>query len=148
MQYYIYTKENIFSLPKRNFKTAVHVLLIAIVVSTAAAVFHLIPVVYCFIAALCCTFLAMVCSFIYSRYASLFKKKILLQVGEDSLKYYSVERDEMVEVPASEIVKINTKFCELQIHTRDQYVHRISISSVKKEQTRWEIKECVKQLAS
>ena len=147
MQYYIYTRENVISLPKQNFKTGIQLFLAALILSTAAALLQLIPQIYCLIAAICCVLLIAVCSFIYKRYSSLFRKKVLIKVGQDSLQYFSGEKDEMIEIAAEDIVKVSTRFCELQVHTKDNTIHRISMASIKKEQARWEIKEMVKQLA-
>ena len=147
MQYYIYKKEKLIALPRQNFKTGIHLFLAALILSTAAAVLQVIPQLYCLIAAACCALLVAVCSFIHNRYSSLFKKKVVIEVGQDSIQYFSEEKNEMVEIAAEDIVKISTRFCELQVYTRDNTLHRINMESVKKEQARWEIKEMVKQLA-
>ena len=75
------------------------------------------------------------------------QKPLLLQVTESGIVYYCEERNEMVYVLSRDITRINTGFCKLDIHTRDNYTHSINLLNIKSEQTRWEIKEMAKSLA-
>ncbi len=89
-------------------------------------------------------------NFLKSLYNKIFNKSledIYLKLEDNYLEYFSEEQEEMVQIPAENITKIITRFCELQIHTADSAVHRISMSYIKNVQTRWEVKEMIKQLA-
>ena len=75
------------------------------------------------------------------------KQKItLVKINGDSIEYFSTDAEEMITIPAEEIVKVSTRFCELRIHT-EYDVHSINMSMIPKEQTRWEIKEMIRIVA-
>ena len=74
------------------------------------------------------------------------KKPLLLEITNDKIAYLSEERNELITILPEEIRSINHKFCELQIHTKDEVVHNINLLNTGSEQTRWEIKEHVRML--
>ena len=74
------------------------------------------------------------------------KKPLLLEITNDKIVYLSEERNELVTINPEEIAAINHKFCELEIHTKDEMVHNINLLNTGSEQNRWEIKEHTKRL--
>ncbi|WP_423147127.1 hypothetical protein [Rubrolithibacter danxiaensis] len=74
-------------------------------------------------------------------------EELLLKIDNEGFDYFSFEEDKVIRIQAEEISKITTGFCELKVHTRDNLIHKINMAPIKKEQTRWEVKEMVKQLA-
>ncbi|MXV51443.1 hypothetical protein GS399_10720 [Pedobacter sp. HMF7647] len=75
------------------------------------------------------------------------KKIAFLVINNDSIQYYCEESGENVVIEAEDIIGISTRFCALNIHTRDNQVHCIKMDSVTSEKERWEIKELTRQLA-
>ncbi|MEO8794618.1 MAG: hypothetical protein ABI390_04070 [Daejeonella sp.] len=69
-----------------------------------------------------------------------------VQIADGILNYFNPEEGIMVSVPAKEITSISTRFCELKVHTNEG-VHSLNLGLVRKEQTRWEIKEMIREMA-
>ncbi|MBC8052695.1 MAG: hypothetical protein H7Y13_06495 [Sphingobacteriaceae bacterium] len=78
--------------------------------------------------------------------ASVNRKPLLLEITDDKISYLSEERNELVTIRPEEIRSIAHKFCELQIHTKDNRVYNINLLNTGSEQTRWEIKEHTRML--
>lgn len=140
MHYQIYRTKR--ALSREKLWWGVKGILLILTISTAAVALNLISPIFCL-------FNGIAGVILFIAYAKMFclSKELFLKVEEGSLKYFSEEREEMIEIEAKDIEKITSRFCELHIHTRDNAVHRISMSPIKKEQTRWEIKEMIRQLA-
>lgn len=77
---------------------------------------------------------------------SINRKPLLLEITDNKIIYLSEERNEFTIINLEDILSINHKFCELQIHTKDELVHNINLLNSGSEQTRWEIKEHIKKL--
>lgn len=69
-----------------------------------------------------------------------------VKIKDNQLQYYCPIKKELVVIPAKEITKVTTHFCELQIHTCN-HTHCLNINKVKQENERWEIKEMIRKLA-
>lgn len=76
------------------------------------------------------------------------KKPVYLSVSSSEITYFSDERNEAVTIQADEIEKIQTSFCTLQIHDKNDVLHSISLMNIKSPQTRWEIKEITKKMVT
>ena len=74
------------------------------------------------------------------------RKPLLLEITNDKITYLSEESNKLITILPNEILSINHKFCELQIHTKDEVVHNINLLNTGSEQTRWEIKEHIRML--
>ncbi|MEJ7780638.1 MAG: hypothetical protein WKF68_13735 [Daejeonella sp.] len=68
-----------------------------------------------------------------------------IEISEGSLNYWDPAKEEIVSVSAKDITQISTKLCQLKLHTPDQ-IHVVNLNLIKKEQTRWEIKENVRKM--
>ncbi|WP_256010557.1 hypothetical protein [Desertivirga xinjiangensis] len=79
-------------------------------------------------------------SAIYLR-AHFSKRPLALAVTKDGISYYNEDLNEIITIAGSDIHHINTNFCRIQISTRDNHIHNISLMDIKSPQTRWEIKE-------
>ena len=77
-----------------------------------------------------------------------FKKKqvAFIKFEDNNVYYFCKVKKEAVVIPASEIINVTTRFCELQIHTINQ-THCINMDKIKQETQRWEIKEMIRKLA-
>lgn len=69
-----------------------------------------------------------------------------VNIHDDMLEYYNPQEGEIISIPSTEITKITTRFNELNIHTNDR-THSLNLSLVRKEQTRWELKEMIRKMA-
>lgn len=74
------------------------------------------------------------------------KKPLLLEITDNRISYLSEESNELITINSEDIKSIEHKFCELQIHTKDDLVHNINLLNTGSEQNRWEIKEHTKKL--
>ncbi|MEJ6981332.1 hypothetical protein WG906_12770 [Pedobacter sp. P351] len=79
---------------------------------------------------------------------SINRKPLLIEITDNKLIYLSEERNELITINSEDILSINHKFCELQIHTRNEQIHNINLLNTGSEQTRWEIKEHIKGLTA
>jgi len=70
-----------------------------------------------------------------------------IEISEGSLNYWDQTKEEIVSVSAKDITQISTKLCQLKLHTQEQ-IHVLNLNLIKKEQTRWEIKENVRRMVS
>lgn len=70
-----------------------------------------------------------------------------LKINESNIEYYCVEEKQMVQIPSEEIINVTTRFCELNIHTRDK-VHTLNIKMIRHEQQRWEIKQMIREIVA
>ena len=77
-----------------------------------------------------------------------FKRKQIpfVKIEDNQVQYFCPVKKEVILIPANEITKVSTHFCELQIHTYNR-THCINMNKIKQEQQRWEIKEMIKKLA-
>lgn len=69
-----------------------------------------------------------------------------VKIEDRQLQYFCVVKKEIVTIPADEIIKVTTQFCELQIHTFNR-THCLNLNHIKEEKQRWEIKEMIRKLA-
>jgi hypothetical protein len=69
-----------------------------------------------------------------------------VNIHDDTLEYFNPEEGEIISIPSMEITKITTRFNELNIHTNDR-MHSLNLGLIRKEQTRWEIKEMIRRMA-
>ena len=69
-----------------------------------------------------------------------------VNIHDNTLEYFSPEEGEIISIPSVEIIKITTRFNELNIHT-DSRVHSLNMGLIRQEQTRWEIKEMIRRMA-
>ena len=69
-----------------------------------------------------------------------------VNIHDDMLEYYNPEEGEIISIPSMEITKITTRFNELNIHTNAR-THSPNLALVRKEQTRWELKEMIRKMA-
>jgi hypothetical protein len=69
-----------------------------------------------------------------------------VNIHDDMLEYYNPEEGEIISIPSTEITRITTRFNELNIHTNER-THSLNLSLVRKEKTRWELKEMIRQMA-
>jgi hypothetical protein len=74
------------------------------------------------------------------------KKPLLLEISDEKISYLSETSGTLITISPDEIASISHKFCELQIHTKDDKVHNINLLNTGSEQTRWEIKEHTRML--
>ena len=74
------------------------------------------------------------------------RKPLLIEITDNEIIYLSEEQNERIKIDVKDIASISHKFCELQIHTKDELVHNINLLNTGSEQTRWEIKEHIKRL--
>jgi len=142
MQHNIY-RTNIpasFSLNERLFK-GLSAILGMILLTAILAPLNISPTTYL----LAGIFAGITIAFIYRKRTG--RKDLLLKIEDNGIEYFSEEHDAMIKIEAESIIRVSSRFCELHILTRDNTTHRIDMSSIKKEQTRWEVKEMVKQLA-
>lgn len=73
------------------------------------------------------------------------KRAPLVKIADNNVYYLCPVTKEAVTIPASEIIKVTTQFCELQIHTSTR-THCLNMDKIKQESQRWEIKEMIKKL--
>lgn len=74
------------------------------------------------------------------------KQTPFVKIEDRQLQYFCVVKKEIVTIPADEIIKVTTQFCELQIHTLNR-THCLNLNHIKEEKQRWEIKEMIRKLA-
>lgn len=74
------------------------------------------------------------------------KQTPFVKIEDRQLQYFCVVKKELVTIPADEIIKVTTQFCELQIHTSSR-THCLNLKHIKEEKQRWEIKEMIRKLA-
>jgi hypothetical protein len=73
------------------------------------------------------------------------KQAPFVKIADNNVYYLCPVTKEAVTIPANEILKVTTQFCELQIHTANR-THCLNMDKIKQESQRWEIKEMIKQL--
>ncbi|RYY06701.1 MAG: hypothetical protein EOP43_05540 [Sphingobacteriaceae bacterium] len=73
------------------------------------------------------------------------KRAPLLKIADNNVYYLCPVTKEAVTIPASDIIKVTTQFCELQIHTSTR-THCLNMDKIKQESQRWAIKEMIKKL--
>lgn len=77
---------------------------------------------------------------------SLVKKRTpLVKIADNNVYYLCPVTKEAITIPANEIIKVTSQFCELQIHTSTR-THCLNMDKIKQESQRWEIKEMIKKL--
>lgn len=69
-----------------------------------------------------------------------------VNIHDDTLEYYSPEEGQIISIPSLDITKVTTRFNELNIHTNER-MHSLNLGLIRQEQTRWEIKEMIRQMA-
>ncbi len=69
-----------------------------------------------------------------------------LEITDGTLSYLDTEKGEMITIPVNDITFISTRFCRLNVHTSDG-IHALNLDLIRKEQTRWEIKEIIRGIA-
>ncbi len=69
-----------------------------------------------------------------------------LNIHDSTLEYYSQEEGQIISIPATAINQITTKFNQLNIHTQER-IHSLNLGLIRQEQTRWEIKEMIREMA-
>ena len=75
------------------------------------------------------------------------KSKVpFVNIHDNTLEYFNPEEGQIISIPSMEITKITTRFNELNIHTHDR-MHSLNLGLIRQEQTRWEIKEMIRQMA-
>lgn len=142
MQHYIYrTNSSPSFVPSEKLTHGLPVALGAIILIAIISPLNINPVVYLLAGCI----IAFLLIFIYKRRVTN-ERDILLKIEDHSIEYFSEERKEMITIATESITDIKTRFCELQILTRDNKIHKIDTSTFKTEQTRWEVKEMIKQL--
>lgn len=143
MQFHLSKNENLPSVNTEKLRAGIPILISVIALSTVALALEYIPTEYYLIASISCVILIL----IFVRLSKGSGNKIFLRVEDTYLEYFREDLDEMVQIGAEDIEKVCTRFCEIQVHTRDHAVHKIDMSVIKKQQTRWEVKEMIKGLA-
>ncbi|MGI4020007.1 MAG: hypothetical protein ACRYFA_00740 [Janthinobacterium lividum] len=73
------------------------------------------------------------------------KRALLVKIADNNVHYLWPVTKEKVTIPAKEIIKVTSQFCELQIHTSTR-THCLNMDQIKQENKRWEIKEMIKKL--
>ena len=74
------------------------------------------------------------------------KQELFIRIENNQLQYFCPVKKELITIPSTDITKVTTQFCELQIHTNNR-THCLSMEKIKQETQRWEIKEMIKKLA-
>lgn len=74
------------------------------------------------------------------------KPAVNVKVENQQLQYFCPVKKENICIPTSEIVKVTSQFCELQIHTFNR-TYCLNLNNIRQEKQRWEIKEMIKKLA-
>jgi hypothetical protein len=143
MQFQLYRKENLPVITTETLRIGIPVLVSLIALSTVAVALEYIPTEYYLATSIICVALI----FVAFKLSKNTRSKAFLRVEDTYLEYFSEDMDEIVQIGADEIEKVCTRFCEIQVYTRDHSVHRIDTSVIKKQQTRWEVKEMIKNLA-
>ena len=69
-----------------------------------------------------------------------------VNIHDNTLEYFNPEEGDIISIPSMEILKITTRFNELNIHTENR-VHSLNLGLIRQEQTRWELKEMIRQMA-
>ena len=69
-----------------------------------------------------------------------------VNIHDSTLDYFCPEEGQIISIPAMEINQITTRFNELNIHTNNR-VHSLNLGLIRQEQTRWEIKEMIREMA-
>lgn len=75
------------------------------------------------------------------------QKVPFVEINNESLNYFDAEKNEIIKVCVKDITHINTKFCELRVHT-DEKIHVLYLNVIRNETKRWEIKEKIRTLKS
>lgn len=65
-----------------------------------------------------------------------------LKVDGHSIEYFCDQEERSVLISSDEITHVTTRFCELDIHTRDK-VHTLNMNMIRQEKKRWEIKQII-----
>lgn len=73
------------------------------------------------------------------------KPAVTVKVENQHLQYFCPVKKETISIQTSEIVKVTSQFCELQIHTPD-HTYCLNLNNIRQEKQRWEIKETIKKL--
>lgn len=69
-----------------------------------------------------------------------------VNIHDDTLEYFNPKEGEIISIPANDITKVTTRFNELIIHTTEG-IHSLNLALIRKEQTRWELKEMIRTIA-
>lgn len=69
-----------------------------------------------------------------------------VNIHDNTLEYFCPGEGQIISIPSREISKITTRFNELNIHTNDR-IHSLNLALIRHQQTRWEIKEMIRQMA-
>jgi hypothetical protein len=69
-----------------------------------------------------------------------------VNIHDDTLEYFNPEEGEIISIPSMDITRVTTRFNELNIHTQDR-MHSLNLGLIRKEQTRWELKEMIRRMA-
>lgn len=69
-----------------------------------------------------------------------------VNIHDDTLEYFNPEEGEIISIPSTDITKVTTRFNELNIHTHNR-MHSLNLGLIRKEQTRWELKEMIRRMA-
>ncbi|RYE22362.1 MAG: hypothetical protein EOP42_24530 [Sphingobacteriaceae bacterium] len=73
------------------------------------------------------------------------KQTQFIKVENQQLHYFCPVKKEKISIPISEITKVTSQFCELQIHTSNR-TYCLNLNNIREEKQRWEIKETIKKL--
>lgn len=143
MQYQVYRDNNIMKLEEQKLFNLIRLLSLFVLTSTIGVVMDFFPQSFSLINSFLCIIIIALC---YKAYGNI-DNDLLLKVDGTCVVYFSNEEAKLISIQAEEISKITTAFCQLQVHTRDNNIHLINMEPIKKEKTRWEVKEMIKQLA-
>lgn len=91
--------------------------------------------------------LGIVLMLILFSYFQKYQKVPFVEINNGILNYFDTERNEIIKINVQDITHINTRFCELRIHTNEK-VHILNLDVIRNETKRWEIKEKIRKLKS
>ena len=142
MQYQVYRESNFIQIEEQKLFFLIRGLSLIVLLSTLGIVIGFISELYCILNSFICVFIILLCI----KAQAFFHDNLLIKVDNRGVEYFSHDEGKLITVHAADIIKITTGFCQLQVHTKDA-VHIINMEAIKKEKTRWEVKEMVKQMA-
>ena len=140
MCYNVYSGSGLLTTPKEKLWPALWFSLFIILASTSTVYLQIIPAEVSMVNLLLCSALLLI-----SLNADRICGILFVSVSDVSIQYYAEDRDQMIVIPVKDITGISSKFCRLFVHTQES-IHSINLLYVKREKSRWELKEMIKQV--
>ncbi|HEY0670517.1 MAG TPA: hypothetical protein VGD22_20200 [Sphingobacteriaceae bacterium] len=74
------------------------------------------------------------------------KGDVFIKIENDEIEYFDFQENQLVTIPVADIQSVTTRFGELHLSTSERR-YCIDMTVIRNENTRWEIKEIIKNMA-